>query len=368
MSLDDNNRAESRLLEFTKDKQILITGGSGSFGHAFLRFILRAGKPRRVVIFSRDEYKQSLMQRDFRDKRLRFFLGDVRDADRLKRAFKNIDIVIHAAALKQVPAAEYNPLECILTNVIGAENVIKAALDSNVERVLALSTDKAVNPINLYGAAKLCADKLFVAANNLSGERGAIFSIVRYGNVLGSRGSVVPFFQEQAQSGVIPITDERMTRFWISLDDSVRFVLRCLSGMRGGEIFVPKIPSMRIVDLARAIAPDARLRIIGLRAGEKIHEVLLPLAEARYSLAFDDHYVIRSRVLEELGDGLGDSLGDGQRDSLGGVEAGALELGRDDDDRVRGRAVAEDFEYSSETNEEWLSEGKLSELLAVGKD
>ena len=264
----------------------------------------------------------------------------MRDADRLKRAFKNINIVIHAAALKQVPAAEYNPLECILTNVIGAENVIKAALDSDVERVLALSTDKAVNPINLYGAAKLCADKLFVAANNLSGERGAIFSIVRYGNVLGSRGSVVPFFQKQGESGVLPITDERMTRFWISLAESVRFVVQSLHGMRGGEIFVPRIPSMRIVDLARAIAPRAKLRIIGMRAGEKIHEVLIPQAESRDCLAFAGHYVIRSRVATEV-------------------------LEHDDSaNDERGKAVAEDFEYSSDKNEDWLTEEGLREMLA----
>ena len=339
------------MLSIFADKQILITGGSGSFGHAFLRYVLAGGQAKRVVIFSRDEYKQSLMQREFSDNRLRFFLGDVRDHDRLKRAFRNIDIVIHAAAVKQVTAAEYNPGECILTNVTGADNVIKAALDCGVDRVLALSTDKAVNPINLYGAAKLCADKLFVAANNLSGARGTRFSIVRYGNVVGSRGSVVPYFIEQSRSGSIPITDERMTRFWISLDDSVSFVARCLCDMRGGEIYVPKIPSMRIVDLARAIAPEAKLRIIGVRAGEKIHEVLVPNEEARDTLSFSDYYIIGPRVLESTSDGRQDSLSLVTRGSASG-ESG-----------VQPSKVDEDFEYSSANNEEWLSESRLREII-----
>ncbi len=326
-------------------KQVLITGGSGSFGRAFTRFVLASARPKRLVVFSRDEFKQQHMQQEFPQTELRFFLGDVRDVDRLKRAFRNIDCVIHAAALKQVPAAEYNPIECILTNVIGAENVIKAALDCNVARVLALSTDKAVNPINLYGASKLCADKLFVAANNLAGERGTRFSVVRYGNVLGSRGSVVPFFREQAKTGVLSVTDERMTRFWISLDQSVRFVARCLARMQGGEIFVPKIPSMRILDLAKAMAPQARLDIVGIRAGEKIHEMLVPQQEARDTFEGKDCYVIVARTLA--------------RPFLATQNNPQVELLAREDYRP----VAEDFEYASDQNKEWLDEHQLKKLL-----
>ncbi len=322
-------------------KQILITGGSGSFGTAFLRFVLAGVRPKRLVVFSRDEYKQQLMQREFPQTELRFFLGDVRDYDRLKRAFCNIDCVIHAAALKQVPAAEYNPIECILTNVIGAENVIKAALDCNVARVLALSTDKAVNPINLYGASKLCADKLFVAANNLAGERGTRFSVVRYGNVLGSRGSVVPLFRERAKEGVLPVTDERMTRFWISLEQSVRFVAGSLARMQGGEVFVPKIPSMKIIDLAKAIAPHARIDIVGVRAGEKIHEILVPQEEARDTFEGDDCYVIVSRTLARPFHSAQEGL----------------------PPQETYRAVAENFEYASDSNKAWLDERQLKQLL-----
>ena len=328
-------------------KQILITGGSGSFGRAFVRFVLANARPQRLVVFSRDEYKQSQMQQEFPQTELRFFLGDVRDYDRLKRAFRNIDCVIHAAALKQVPAAEYNPIECILTNVIGAENVIKAALDCNVERVLALSTDKAVNPINLYGASKLCADKLFVAANNLAGERGTRFSVVRYGNVLGSRGSVVPFFREQAQKGVLSITDERMTRFWISLEQSVQFVAQNLARMHGGEIFVPKIPSMKIVDLAKAIAPTAKLDIVGVRAGEKIHEVLVPQEEARDTFEGKNCYIIVSRTISQ-------SSAQSSAQPLHALQEIAQE---------EYRRVAEDFEYASDSNDAWLDEQQLKQLL-----
>ncbi len=324
-------------------KQILITGGSGSFGRAFVRFVLANARPQRLVVFSRDEYKQSQMQQEFPQTELRFFLGDVRDYDRLKRAFRNIDCVIHAAAMKQVPAAEYNPIECILTNVIGAENVIKAALDCNVERVLALSTDKAVNPINLYGASKLCADKLFVAANNLAGERGTRFSVVRYGNVLGSRGSVVPFFREQAKKGVLSITDERMTRFWISLEQSVQFVAQNLARMHGGEIFVPKIPSMKIVDLAKAIAPTAKLDIVGVRAGEKIHEVLVPQEEARDTFEGKNCYIIVSRTISQS-----------SAQPLHALQEIAQE---------EYRRVAEDFEYASDSNDAWLDEQQLKQLL-----
>ena len=337
------------------DKQVLITGGSGSFGRAFLRFVLAGARPKRLVVFSRDEYKQSQMRLEFPQTELRFFLGDVRDYDRLKRAFRNIDCVIHAAALKQVPAAEYNPIECILTNVIGAENVIKAALDCNVERVLALSTDKAVNPINLYGASKLCADKLFIAANNLAGERGTRFSVVRYGNVLGSRGSVVPLFREQAKKGVLSITDERMTRFWISLEQSVRFVEQSLARMQGGEVFVPKIPSMSIIDLAKAIAPQARIDIVGIRAGEKIHELLVPHEEARDTFEGKDCYVIVARTLAQpfsvplsvplsvpFSVPLGNPLHTSQEEY---------------------RRVGEDFEYASNKNDAWLNARQLKQLL-----
>ena len=332
------------------DKQVLITGGSGSFGRAFLRSVLAgegptSGCPKRLIVFSRDEYKQSCIRQEFPHTELRFFLGDVRDYDRLKRALSNIDVVIHAAALKQVPAAEYNPIECILTNVIGAENVIKAALDCNVGRVLALSTDKAVNPINLYGASKLCADKLFVAANNLAGERGTRFSVVRYGNVLGSRGSVVPLFREQAKRGLLTITDERMTRFWISLEQSVRFVSKSLASMQGGEIFVPKIPSMKITDLAKVIiettAPQAKIDIVGVREGEKIHELLIPQEEARDTFEGENCYIIVSRTLMQP---------------------------PQQEHRQEYRRVAEDFEYASNSNEEWLDERQLKQLLQQLKD
>ena len=332
-------------------KQILITGGSGSFGTAFLRFVLAGVRPRRLVVFSRDEYKQQRLRQEFPETELRFFLGDVRDCDRLKRAFRNIDCVIHAAALKQVPAAEYNPIECILTNVIGAENVIKAALDCNVERVLALSTDKAVNPINLYGASKLCADKLFVAANNLAGERGTRFSVVRYGNVLGSRGSVVPLFREQAKKGVLSITDERMTRFWISLEQSVRFVAASLARMQGGEIFVPKIPSMKIIDLARVIAPQARIDIVGVRAGEKIHELLVPQEEARDTFEGENCYIIVSRTISQ-------SFGPSFAQPLRSFSLQDNLLPQE-----KYRRVAEDFEYASNNNDAWLDERQLQQLL-----
>ncbi len=339
--------------EFMQNKQILITGGSGSFGRAFLRFVLANARPKRLVVFSRDEYKQSQIRQEFPQTELRFFLGDVRDYDRLKRAFRNIDCVIHAAALKQVPAAEYNPIECILTNVIGAENVIKAALDCNVERVLALSTDKAVNPINLYGASKLCADKLFVAANNLAGERGTRFSVVRYGNVLGSRGSVVPLFREQVKKGVLTITDERMTRFWISLEQSVRFVAQSLARLRGGEIFVPKIPSMKIIDLAKVIAktstPQARIDIVGIRAGEKIHEVLVPQEEARDTFEGNNCYIIVSRTLSP-------SFGQSFAQPVHALQENLLP-------QEEYRRVAEDFEYASDQNKEWLDEQQLKQLL-----
>lgn len=285
-------------MDIFKDKQILITGGTGSFGRAFARNLLVHSACRKVVIFSRDEWKQWEMRQGdpvFNDPRVRYFLGDVRDTSRLMRAFHEIDIVVHAAALKQVPAAEYNPSEFIQTNVIGAMNVINAAIDSGVKKVLALSTDKAVNPINLYGATKLCSDKLFVSGNAYVGARGfPLFSIVRYGNVLNSRGSILPLWKHLVQQGAkeLPITDPQMTRFWITLEQAVDFVIRCLSRSKGGEIFVPKIPSMRIVDLAQAVAPHLPQKIIGIREGEKLHELMVSKEDSRHTLEFDDHYLI----------------------------------------------------------------------------
>ena len=275
---------------------ILVTGGTGSFGQAFVKRVLSEHRPSRLVIYSRDELKQFEMQQKFSADLLRFFIGDVRDAERLNRALAGIDIVVHAAALKHVPIAEYNPIECIKTNVIGAENVINACIDQRIKKVIALSTDKAVNPVNLYGATKLCSDKLFVAGNHLAGKNGPRFSVVRYGNVIGSRGSVVPFFKERAKDGKLPITDPRMTRFWIRLEDGAGFVQRCLRIMRGGEIFIPKIPSMRITDLASAIGPDCKQETIGIRPGEKLHELLITRDDARHTLEFDDHYIIQPGI------------------------------------------------------------------------
>lgn len=275
-------------------KSILITGGTGSFGKQYVRTILARYNPKRVVIYSRDELKQFEMQQEFNSPEMRYFIGDIRDKARLSQAMKGIDYVIHAAALKQVPAAEYNPMECIKTNVHGAENVIHAALENNVEKVIALSTDKAANPINLYGATKLASDKLFVAANNMAGGHRTTFSVVRYGNVVGSRGSVVPFFKKLIEQGAdhLPITDERMTRFWITLQQGVDFVLKNFERMHGGEIFVPKIPSIRITDLAEAMAPELPRKIIGIRPGEKLHEIMCPADDSHLTLEFNDHYVI----------------------------------------------------------------------------
>lgn len=280
------------------DKSILITGGTGSFGHRYVQTLLDNHKPRRLIIYSRDELKQYEMQQVFNHKCMRYFIGDVRDRDRLTQAMRDVDYVIHAAALKQVPAAEYNPMECIKTNIHGAENVIHAALENKVAKVIALSTDKAANPVNLYGATKLASDKLFVAANNMAGNRPTQFSVVRYGNVVGSRGSVVPFFKKLINEGTseLPITDARMTRFWITLQQGVDFVLKNFQRMHGGEIFVPKIPSIRITDLARAMAPELAQKVIGIRPGEKLHEVMCPADDSHLTLEFDDHYVIRPTI------------------------------------------------------------------------
>jgi UDP-N-acetylglucosamine 4,6-dehydratase len=326
------------------DKAVLVTGGTGSFGKKFCEIVLARYKPRKLIVFSRDELKQYEMQARFSEERhecIRYFIGDVRDRERLYRAFDGVDIVIHAAALKQVPAAEYNPLECIRTNVLGAANVIDAAIDRNVGKVMALSTDKAANPINLYGATKLCADKLFVQANNYSGQHGTIFSVVRYGNVVGSRGSVLPFFMSIRDKGVLPITDSRMTRFWITLEQGVEFVLSCLEWMCGGEVFVPKIPSMRVVDLARAVGPECKTTIVGIRPGEKLHEVLVPEDDARNTLEFEDRYVIFP--------------------AHAGWNVAAYPY------RSAGRPCADGFHYSSDTNTRWLSVEELGET-AISAD
>lgn len=275
-----------------RDSSVLVTGGTGSFGHKFVELMLAKYRPRRLVIFSRDELKQSEMMKRFSDPSLRFFVGDVRDRDRLERAMHDVDVVFHAAALKQIPSCEYNPFEAILTNVMGTKNVIDAAVDQHVERVMFISTDKSVNPINLYGATKLCAEKLVVQGNVYGHGRGTRFGVVRYGNVIGSRGSVIPLFAEQRSRGRVTVTDPAMTRFWIRLHDGVEFAIRCAALMQGGEIFVPKIPSMRIMDLVRALAPDCEVDFIGIRPGEKLHEILISEDESRQARELDDMFVI----------------------------------------------------------------------------
>lgn len=282
------------------NKIVLITGGTGSFGKKFVEIVLEKYKPKKLIIFSRDEMKQYEMKRVFSEKKynnIRYFIGDVRDPDRLHRAFNGVDIIIHAAALKIVPTAEYNPFEAVRTNVFGAENVINVAIDNKVEKVIAVSTDKAVNPVNLYGATKLCAEKMFIAANNYS-PHGTKFSVIRYGNVFDSRGSVVPFFKECRSKKEVPITDKNMTRFWITLGQGVEFVLSCLKTMKGGEIFVPKIPSMKITNLAKAVCPDCRQKIVGIRPGEKLHESLLSSDDGVHSHEFKDRFIIYPKVVD----------------------------------------------------------------------
>lgn len=275
------------------EKTVLVTGGTGSFGQKFARIMLEEYRPKRLIVFSRDELKQHMMRVEgFNHENLRYFIGDVRDLNRLERAFRGVDIVVHAAAMKQVPACEYNPIEAVATNIQGARNVIDAALDRGIQKVLALSTDKATAPINLYGATKLVAEKLFVQANSYSGAEGARFSAVRYGNVVGSRGSVVPLFKEQRKSGKVTITDERMTRFWITLEQGVRFVISCIEAMHGGEVFIPKLPSMNMMDFARAIAPDCEIEVVGIRPGEKLHESMISQDESRQAIELEDRYVI----------------------------------------------------------------------------
>ncbi len=325
------------------DQVILITGGTGSFGKQAIRTLLSRYKPKKLIVLSRDELKQFEMQQQFNDPCMRYFLGDVRDQERLKQAFYGVDYVIHAAALKQVPAAEYNPTECIKTNIDGAENVIAAAIQNNVKKVIALSTDKAANPINLYGATKLVSDKLFVAANSLAGGRTTRFSVVRYGNVVGSRGSVLPFFRKLLADGAteLPITDTRMTRFWITLPEGVDFVIKSFERMRGGELFVPKIPSIRMTDLAESLAPGMPHKIVGIRPGEKVHEIMCPVDDAHQTLEFDSHYVIKPTIQFSDEDWY-------TQNALG----------------ERGQPVSEDFEYHSATNPHFLSVEELRQLNA----
>lgn len=348
--MTSENRGGSAVIRQFKDtlpdlngRSVLVTGGTGSFGRRFIRTALRDYKLSRLIVFSRDELKQFEMQQEFpadAGSPLRYFIGDVRDLDRLEMAMRNVDVVIHAAALKQVPAAEYNPFECIRTNVIGAENVVRAALRTGVSQVVALSTDKAASPVNLYGASKLAADKIFVAANNLSGAKGTRFSVVRYGNVVGSRGSVVPLFQKLVREGAtaLPITDAQMTRFWITLEQGVNFVLSSLALMRGGEIFIPKIPSMRVTDVASALAPDLPHRIIGIRPGEKLHECMITEDDSRTTIELSDRFVIQP----------------------------AFHFWSDEHLVNSASAVSPGFRYASDSNTEWLDAQGLRDLLEYG--
>ncbi|MCC2606264.1 UDP-N-acetylglucosamine 4,6-dehydratase (inverting) [Planctobacterium marinum] len=323
-------------------KSVLITGGTGSFGHRFVSHLLEKYKPRKIIVYSRDELKQFEMQQKYDAKCMRYFIGDVRDKERLKAAMRDVDYVVHAAALKQVPAAEYNPNECIKTNIHGAQNVIDAAIESHVNRVIALSTDKAANPVNLYGATKLASDKLFVAANNISGAKGPRFSVVRYGNVVGSRGSVVPYYEKLLKEGVseLPITHVEMTRFWITLDEGIAFVDKSFRRMRGGEIFVPKIPSVKITDLAYAMSGNEQFDVIGIRPGEKLHEVMVPEEVAHHSLEFHDHYVITPPIIFFDKD----------------INYAENKLGE------TGEPVDDKFEYNSGTNPHFLSHDEIIRL------
>ena len=321
-----------------ENQVILVTGGTGSFGRKFTEIVLNEHHPKKLIILSRDELKQHEMRRLYPDSPkspMRYFIGDVRDRDRLARAFNGVDIVVHAAALKQVPTCEYNPFEAVQTNVMGARNVIEAALDRGVKKVIAISTDKAVNPVNLYGATKLCSEKMFVQANSYSGDHGSRFGCCRYGNVVGSRGSVVPTFLEQRNNGSITVTDSRMTRFWITLEQGVRFVIRCIDQMHGGEIFVPKIPSMSILDLVKSTAPDSKIEYIGIRPGEKLHEVLVSEDEARNAVEMSDMYVI-----------------------LPNHPWWKLESW------TSGKPLADGFRYSSDNNSNWFSVDQLRSLVA----
>ncbi|CAO3460034.1 UDP-N-acetylglucosamine 4,6-dehydratase (inverting) (EC 4.2.1.115) [Azospirillum argentinense] len=344
--LDPSNGAPTEALQSGFDllngRSILVTGGSGSFGRRFVETVLRRANPRRVIVFSRDEFKQYEMQQQLGPEwasTLRFFIGDVRDRERLELAMREVDVCVHAAALKHVPAAEYNPMECIHTNVYGAENVVRAALNTGVKRVIALSTDKAANPVNLYGASKLASDKIFIAANNLSGSLGTRFSVVRYGNVVGSRGSVIPLFRKMIAEGAeaLPVTDERMTRFWITLQHGVDFVVSCIAMMQGGEIFVPKIPSMRITELARAMAPHLPHKPVGIRPGEKLHEVMITEDDSRQTFELPDRFVI---------------------------EPAFAFWTHEPYQRLGARPVDDGFRYASDTNGDWLDGARLMRLIA----
>ena len=317
-----------------ENKTILLTGGTGSFGNKFTEIVLKEHEPETIRIFSRGEKKQYDMNDKFKDDRLRFFIGDVRDKDRLHRAMTDVDIVVHAAALKQVPACEYNPIEAIRTNIDGGANVIDAAIDTGVDKVMAISTDKAVHPVNIYGATKMTAEKLFVQGNSYAGKTKTKFSCVRYGNVIGSRGSVIPLFLKQKKTGTLTITDDTMTRFWIKLEDGAKFVLNSINKMNGGEIFVPKIPSMRIMDLADAIAPDAKKKIIGIRPGEKIHEILLTEDEAKHSKEFPDSFVIEPEYPFW------------NEKNLKG-----------------GKKLPANYKYSSDNNDKWLTRKELLKII-----
>ncbi|MCE7518397.1 UDP-N-acetylglucosamine 4,6-dehydratase (inverting) [Vreelandella titanicae] len=324
------------------DKSVLITGGTGSFGHTFVPMLLARFNPRRVIIFSRDEMKQWDMAKKFEgDPRVRFFIGDVRDRDRLYRALDDVDYVVHAAATKIVPTAEYNPFECIKTNVIGAMNLVDACIDKGVTKLVALSTDKASSPVNLYGATKLTSDKLFVAGNHYAGHTNTRFAVVRYGNVMGSRGSVIPFFMSLRDKGVLPITDERMTRFMISLEEGVELVWHAFEDMEGGEIYVKKIPSMRVIDLARVIAPGAKQEIVGIRPGEKLHEQMISAEDSYCTYEYAEHFKILPQI----------------------------NFWDKDANRIKnGKKVSEGFVYSSDNNSEWMSEDKLKHWLDAHKN
>ncbi len=314
-------------------KIVLLTGGTGSFGKKFTQTVLSESNPERIRIYSRGELLQYQMEKAFSDNRLRFFIGDVRDKDRLSRAMNDVDIVIHAAALKHVPACEYNPIEAVKTNIEGTKNIIDTSIDNGVEKVIGLSTDKAVHPVNLYGATKMVAEKLFIQGNYYSGQKATKFSCVRYGNVAGSRGSVIPLFIDQKKTGTITITDERMTRFWLTLEQGVKFVIECVERMQGGEIFIPKIPSMKVTDIAKAIAPDAKIKCIGIRPGEKLHEVLLTEDEARHSREYGKYYIIEPEL--EFWD----------KNTISG-----------------GKVPPEGFRYSSDSNDTWLSASDMKNL------
>ena len=317
-----------------KNKSVLVTGGTGSFGKSFVKRLLKDDEVKKIIVFSRDELKQFEMQSDLDSPKMRYFLGDVRDFSRLKQATDGVDVIVHAAAIKQIPAAEYNPMEAIKTNIIGAENIVNAAIQNGISRVIALSTDKAANPANLYGATKLCSDKLMIAGNVLAGRHPTRFAVVRYGNVLGSRGSVIPFFKEQKVKGTIPITDVEMTRFWLTLDEGVDFVINSLSRMQGGEIFVPKIPSFKVTDVAKVVAPNVPTKIIGLRPGEKLHEVMITEDDSAFTREFEDYYAILAPFLLET-----------------------------DFYQKNGKPVPLGFSFTSANNKSWHTVGSFTQVL-----